>query len=63
MADFGRDDPVRQDWDAMASGHARLWMAIAKDAGNIAHAKRQIFLAYVAEGFNEHQALELVKTV
>lgn len=40
----------------------RAWQLIAGNAGEIANAKRTLFLAYVAEGFTEAQALELVKT-
>lgn len=39
------------------------WQAGAAVAADLAHARRTIFLAYVAEGFTEAQALELVKTL
>lgn len=41
----------------------QLWASMAEVAADVAHAKRAIFLAYVAEGFTETQALELVKTI
>ena len=41
----------------------QLWSSMAEAAGDNAHAKRVIFLAYVSEGFTEAQALELVKAV
>lgn len=40
-----------------------LWCSMAEAAADVAHAKRTIVLAYVAEGFTEAQALELVKTI
>jgi hypothetical protein len=40
---------------------ARMWGEMARHANNIAHAKRTLFQAYVAEGFSEAQAMELVK--
>jgi hypothetical protein len=44
-------------------GMVTLWLSMAECASDVAHAKRAIFLAYVAEGFTEAQALELVKTI
>lgn len=35
--------------------------AIANNAAHIAHARRAMYLAYLAEGFTEAQALELAK--
>lgn len=40
-----------------------VWQSMALASSDIAHAKRQIFLAYVAEGFTESQALELIKSL
>ena len=62
MSEHARREQPRQDPSAMASEMARLWMAMAEQAAHIAAAKRTIFLAYVAEGFTEGQALELVKS-
>jgi hypothetical protein len=63
MTDFGRSEPVKQDVTGAVAHMAKLWMAMAASAADIAHARRQIFLAYVAEGFSEQQALELVKAI
>lgn len=59
---MNRSEPPRQDPFALAAEMSRLWQAMAKEAANIAASKRTIFLAYVAEGFTEAQALELVKS-
>lgn len=40
---------------------ADAWGAMAEIATDLANARRTLFLAYVAEGFTEAQALELVK--
>lgn len=61
--DNNRNEPPKQDLSASASDLVRIWQLIAAQAADIANAKRTIFLAYVAEGFTEAQALELVKTV
>lgn len=53
----------KEDLDESAKNLVRVWTAVATAASDIAHAKRTIFLAYVAEGFTEAQALELVKTI
>jgi hypothetical protein len=63
MTDFNRSDPPKSDPAAAARDFARMWVEMAKDATDIAHAKRTLFLAYVAEGFNETQALDLVKSI
>lgn len=63
MADWNRSDPPKSDPAAAARDFARLWVEMAKEAPDIAHSKRTLFLAYVGEGFNETQALELVKTI
>lgn len=39
-----------------------VFSGLAKNATDIAHAKRVLFDAYVSEGFTENQALELIKT-
>lgn len=62
------DEPSRserplQDLSAMGADMARLWQEMAKHASDIAHSKRVLFLAYVAEGFSEAQALELITKV
>lgn len=42
---------------------SEIWQNLATHAADIAHARRTLFQAYVAEGFNEAQALELVKSI
>lgn len=44
-------------------GYAVLLNTIGKHAADIAHARRVLFDAYRAEGFNEVQALELCKSL
>ena len=46
-----------------ASSLSQVWMEIAKNAADIAHARRDIYNAYVAEGFTEAQAIELIKQI
>lgn len=46
---------------AAASAMVEIWTQIAIGASELANARRTVFLAYVAEGFTEAQALELVK--
>lgn len=58
-----RSDRPRQNIEEMGSDLARAWMMMAEQAPHIAAARRTIFLAYVAEGFSEAQALELVKSI
>lgn len=58
-----RSEPPSTDWPETIRTQVAIWSGLAEAASHIAHAKRTIFLAYVAEGFSEHQALELVKTV
>lgn len=40
-----------------------IWMHLAEEASHIAVAKRRLYLAYIAEGFSEGQALELCKHI
>ena len=52
--------------DAIAAGFAeavRLWAAMAEHAEPIARHKRTMFRAYVAAGFTNAEALELVKGI
>jgi len=58
-----RTEMPRDDIPQGVRDLAAVWASAAKVAGDIAHAKRTIFLAYVAEGFSETQALELCKTL
>lgn len=64
MTDFNRRDtpPQASPADA-AKALADIWSNVAAHATDIAHARRTIYLAYIAEGFTETQALELVKTI
>lgn len=62
MNDRNRSEPPQQDLSSAMGDMVRAWQLIAGNAAEIANAKRTLFLAYVAEGFTEAQALELVKT-
>lgn len=62
MTDHSRSTPPKDNLPAAVSAMVELWQALAAAGSDIAHAKRSLFLAYVAEGFSEAQALELVKT-
>lgn len=42
---------------------AVIWGSIAKHAATIAHARRVLYEAYLAEGFTEAQSIELSKTL
>ncbi|MEH3121993.1 MAG: hypothetical protein PGN16_08445 [Sphingomonas phyllosphaerae] len=58
-----RADRPRDNLPEAVSNMVTLWSSLAEVAADVAHAKRAIFLAYVAEGFTEAQALDLVKTI
>jgi hypothetical protein len=58
-----RSERPRDDLPAVARAQVQIWSALAEVASDVAHAKRAIFLAYVAEGFTEAQAIDLVKSV
>lgn len=62
MNDPARVERPRENVPDAVKSLVSIWSAMAEVAGDVAHAKRAIFLAYVAEGFTEAQALELVKT-
>jgi hypothetical protein len=61
--DPSRSDAPRENMHESAKNLVMIWSSMAEVAADIANAKRSIFLAYVAEGFSESQALELVKTI
>ena len=63
MTDWNRSEPPKSDPAEGARNLAMIWIELAKQAPDIAHSKRTLFLAYVAEGFNEAQALDLVKAI
>lgn len=63
MTDFSRREPPTPTLAESMKALADAWSTMAKHANDLAHARRTLFLAYVAEGFNETQALELVKTI
>lgn len=58
-----RSERPREDIPESMRNLVQAWQAMASASGEIANAKRTIFLAYLAEGFTEAQALDLVKTV
>ncbi|MDR6851037.1 hypothetical protein J2Y54_000530 [Sphingomonas sp. BE123] len=59
----GRFERPRDNLPEAMRQMVEAWQAGAEVAADLAHARRTIFLAYVAEGFTESQALELVKTL
>lgn len=61
--DSWRKEPPREDIGESASNLVSIWQEIARKAADIAAARRSLFLAYVAEGFTEAQALELIKQI
>jgi hypothetical protein len=58
-----RAERPRENLPEAVTNMVTLWSSLAEVAADVAHAKRAIFLAYVAEGFTEAQALDLVKTI
>jgi hypothetical protein len=42
---------------------AETWGYVATHAADIAFAKRSLYQAYILEGFNPYEALELCKTI
>lgn len=56
-------EPPKADLAGEMGNLVRVWQEAARNAADIANARRTIFNAYVAEGFSESQALELVKTI
>lgn len=62
MSDFQSPSATpAQDFKKMVEDMGAFWQAMAENAAHIAASRRTLFLAYVAEGFTEAQALELVK--
>lgn len=61
MTDPLRSTPPKDDLPGAMSAMLQIWQEAARVASDLAHARRTVFLAYVAEGFTEAQALELVK--
>lgn len=61
MTDFSRREPPTPTLAESMKALADAWSTMAVHATELAHAKRTLFLAYVAEGFSEAQALDLVK--
>lgn len=59
--DRRRFEPPNTEIPEAVKGMVQLWASLAEASAHIAHSKRTLFLAYVAEGFSEPQALELVK--
>ncbi len=63
MTDKFKSGPALPNASEEMARMVEAWAAIAGCASDIAHSKRTIYLAYVAEGFTEAQALELCKMV
>ena len=63
VSDPARAERPRENLPEAVKNIVQLWSSMAEAAADVAHAKRAIFLAYVAEGFTEAQALDLVKTI
>ncbi len=58
-----RHEPPKQDFSEGISNLVRAWQEAAKVSADIAHAKRAIYEAYIAEGFTDAQALDLIKSL
>lgn len=57
---------MKQTSEQIAEGMEAIGVlvgAVAKNAAHIAHARRELYEAYVAEGFTEGQALELCRSL
>lgn len=63
MNEPARSERPRENLPEAVQGMVMVWQGLAEAASDIAASKRTIFLAYVAEGFTEAQALELVKQI
>lgn len=63
MNDLNRSAKPTQNLPEIMENQVLIWQAVAEAASHIAASKRTVFLAYVAEGFTEIQALELIKTL
>jgi len=63
IRDPAHHEPPKADLAEASAAIARAWQEIARHSADIAAARRSIFLAYVAEGFSEPQALELIKSL
>jgi hypothetical protein len=51
----------KQDTTAMVLTMVEMWQSLAHHSADIPHYRHTFFLAYLHEGFNETQALELIK--
>lgn len=58
-----RSQRPRQDLGELTQEMVKAWQAMAAASAEIASARRTLFLSYVAEGFSEAQALELIKNI
>jgi len=63
MTDKFRTDPPSPDIPEGMRNLVRVWQEAAQASSHIAAARRTVYLAYIAEGFTEAQALELVKSL
>lgn len=61
MPNYTPPPPTLTEMETAVSAMVLLWQQVAKNSTEIAHAKRTMFNAYIAEGFTEAQAIELVK--
>lgn len=53
---MSQQDPIQVMKDAV-----KALLVLAESSSDIAHAKRNVYNAYISEGFTEAQALELTK--